>query len=186
MQRSFYRKTKLNLYQIKGSQDKVDASITINGMPVDASAKAYTTYGNTINPHLQDVKLLTALAATAGQFGNHWLNMHALGLDTDSVDAEFTKQIQYEALVAGNLLKRGAGVADTFVAIDATKGRVSVMSTRDMLEEGSKFLTISPNPKDIIVKNEWNKVSWMGRIVDILMDIHKHQFAVSCRISFNK
>lgn len=154
MQRSFYRKTKLNLYQIKGSQDKIDASIIINGMPVDASAKAYTTYGNTINPHLQDVNLLTALAATAGQFGNHWLNMHALNLPSDSADEEFTKQIQYEALVAGNLLKKGAGIADTFVAIDATKGRVVTKTTKEMLENGSDFFTISPNPKDIIIKNE--------------------------------
>lgn len=186
MQRAFYRKTKLNLYQVKGSQDKVDASIIINGMPIDASAKAYSTYGNTINPHLQDVNLLTALASTAGQFGNHWLNMHALNLPSDSADEEFTKQIQYEALVAGNLLKKGAGIADTFVAIDATKGRVVTKTTKEMLENGSDFFTISPNPKDIIIKNEWDEVSWMRRIVDILMDIHKHQFSVSCRISFKK
>lgn len=70
-QQEYYEKTKINLYKIKSSQDKVDASIIINDYPMDASAKAYSTKGNTITPHLQDVNLLYALASTADQFGNH-------------------------------------------------------------------------------------------------------------------
>lgn len=185
-QREYYEKTKINLYQIKSSQDKVDASITINGYPMDASAKAYSTKGNTITPHLQDVSLLSALASTADQFGNHWLNMHALGINNSKADDEFTKQIQYEALASGNLLKQGAKVADSFVSIDATRGRVLVQTTKDILKKGTNSFIIKPELRDITFANEWSDKSWQDRIVNLLMDIHQHQISVSFKISFDK
>ena len=183
-QQEFYQKTKINLYQIRGSQDKVDASITINDTQLNASAKAYSTHGNIITPHLQDVSLMTSLAATADQFGNHWLNMHALGIKNEKADRELTKQIQYEALAAGNLLKKGAAIADTFVAIDATKGRVMTRSVKDMLNKDVDSFIIKPDLRSISFDNKWVENSWRDRIVNLLMDIHQNQISVSYKISF--
>lgn len=80
--------------------------------------------------------------------------MHALGIDSSKADEEFNKQIQYEALAAGNLLKKGAKIADSFVSIDATKGRVLVQTTKDILKKGTDSFIIKPELKDITFANE--------------------------------
>lgn len=85
--------------------------------------------------------------------------MHALGINNNKADDEFTKQIQYEALASGNLLKKGAKVADSFVSIDATKGRVLVQTTKDILKKGTDSFIIKPELRDITFANEWSDKS---------------------------
>ena len=81
--------------------------ITVNdNTKLGASIKTYTSKGNTIRAHLQDINLLYNLLATASQFGNHWINLHSLGrinsnilgVKRKDVDLELKKQIIYEAL----------------------------------------------------------------------------------------
>lgn len=71
VQETFLEDTGINLYQLRATQDKVDASITVKGYDIDASVKAYTPKGNVITAHLQDVSLITSLITTEEQFGNH-------------------------------------------------------------------------------------------------------------------
>lgn len=178
---TFKEDTGINLYQIRSSQNKVDASIVINDVNVEASVKAYTPRGNRLIPHLQDINLLTSLAATEQQFANHWLNLHVAQStwNTAEIDQELKTHMAYEALVSGNLLKTGASIADTFVAIDVINGKVYTNSTYNILknELNSSFI-LDPNIGNIRLDNEWDQISYEQRISNIIQQIHKIKVGV--------
>lgn len=192
VQKSFQYKTKYNLYQAHATQDKVDASITVLGENIDASVKAYTQKdgAKTTTAHLQTINLIYSLSTTAGQFANHWLNLHALSLGRSKFrgyktefDKELTKQIQYEALSSGNLLKKKAVPADTFVAIDPDKGKVYVQTASDILEKHSSFFSISPKISSINLPNS-RQATWENRIANMLIALHKKKISVGLKIYY--
>ena len=172
--KTYQEKYNHNLYRVSKTQDKVDVQIQVQGMPINASVKAYTPKGNKINAHLQDVSLFTNLAAAGGDFANHWLNLHSHGLSSSLLDNELETHIRYEALVAGNLLKRGVKRANTFVAIDTVNGRVYAVNTRDILEKkavGTNFL-LNPMVQNIFVAGNKKQATWEERIADIIYSLH--------------
>ena len=163
VQETFLEDTGINLYQLRATQDKVDASITVKGYDIDASVKAYTPKGNVITAHLQDVSLITSLITTEEQFGNHWLNLHASRMPSAEMDAALKKHIQYEALAAGNLLKKGSAVADTFIVIDAVNGRVYTQSIKEILEKFDNNFIMKPLVEGITINNTFAE-TWEKRI----------------------
>lgn len=186
VQQDFLERTGLNLYQIRSTQDKVDASIIINNEEINASVKTYTPKNNYITAHLQDVSLISSLVSTEEQFGNHWLNLHALNTSADRkriTDEEFAKHIQYEALAAGNLLKKGAAVADTFVAIDAVQGRVYAKSVKDILTNNTKYFSLKPPIASISIANE-RAETYHHRIANILLELHQKKISVGYKVLF--
>lgn len=177
----FQEKTGLNLYQVKATQDKVDASVTINNYPIEASVKAYTPKGNVIRPHLQDINLITNLIKTEAQFANHWISLHAYDqMNIEEADETLKKHLEYEALVSGNLLKSGNLVADTFIVIDVSQGRVYTKSTKDILNQGTNFI-LNPSLNSIFFKNEFAS-TWEERIANILIQMHQKKISVMYKV----
>jgi hypothetical protein len=190
VQQIFQQDTGINLYQIRSSQNKVDASITIKNQKVEASVKAYTPKGNILTPHLQDVSLISSLVTTENQFGNHWLNLHmqsAKNMSSNTSDAdEILKQhIAYEALAAGNLLKTDATIADTFVAIDVVKGRVYVQRISDILSNDFSSFIFKPVLQSLTFENN-RADTWEQRISNILQQIHQNKISVSYRVNMKE
>ena len=178
-----------NFYQSHSSQNKIDVSITVNdNTKLGASIKTYTSKGNTIRAHLQDVNLLYNLLATASQFGNHWINLHSLGrinsnilgVKRKDVDLELKKQIIYEALTSGNLLKEKASAANIFVAIDIKTGRVYYNSTYNILNNMINKFNISPKIETLNFRkiNQGNYKDANQRISALLAKIHQTKLKV--------
>lgn len=176
-------------YQSHSSQNKIDVSITVNdNTKLGASVKTYTSKGNIIRAHLQDVNLLYNLLATASQFGNHWINLHSLGrinsqilgIKRKDVDLELKKQIIYEALTSGNLLKEKASAADIFVAIDIKTGRVYYNSTYNILNNMINKFNISPKIETLNFRkiNQGNYKDANQRISALLAKIHQTKLKV--------
>ena len=178
-----------NFYQSHSSQNKIDVSITVNdNTKLGASIKTYTSKGNTIRAHLQDINLLYNLLATASQFGNHWINLHSLGrinsnilgVKRKDVDLELKKQIIYEALTSGNLLKEKASAANIFVAIDIKTGRVYYNSTYNILNNMINKFNISPKIETLNFRkiNQGNYKDTNQRISALLAKIHQTKLKV--------
>lgn len=180
----FQQDTGINLYKAHSSQDKVDVQIVVNKQPLNVSVKAYTAKGNRIRAHLQDVSLLTSLTSTISDFANHWLNLHTLNLQSKILDDVLKEHIKYEALVSGNLLKKGALLADTFVAIDVTSGRVYSASTKDILKNksNSNFM-LKPSISNIHINGNEKASTWEQRISNILQSVHATKINVSLNVS---
>lgn len=185
VQQVFQEETGLNLYQIHSSQNKVDASITIKDIPVEASVKAYTPKGNVINAHLQDVSLLSTLAATQLQFANHWISLHSYGASNSGMDEALSEQIMYEALSSGNLLKQDVSVADTFVAIDTVNGRIYAQSAYNILTNGKENFTLNPTVNSIVINSNKMADSIEQRIANIIMSIHQIKISVRYKAALN-
>lgn len=181
VQRIFKQETGLNLYQIRSSQNKVDASIIVKDTPIEASVKAYTPSGNTIYAHLQDVSLLTSLLGTQLQFANHWISLHSYGEPDPGMDELLTEQIMYEALSSGNILKQDASIADTFVAIDTVNGRVYVKSAFDILDKDKNRFILNPTINNIVIKSNKFANTWEQRIANIVMSVHQIKIKVTYR-----
>ena len=184
---AYQERYKQNLYQVRKTQDKVDVQLTIEGEELNASVKAYTPKSGYIKPHLQDVQLLTSLASTVPHFANHWLNIHCATakLPSKGLDAVLDDHIRYEALVKGNLLKKGSLGADTFITIDVTSGKVYAVSTRDILEKkapGTNFI-LNPMTSSIYIGGNRMKSTAEERIADIISNIRKVQISASLSIS---
>lgn len=184
----FKKETGLNLYQIRSTQNKVDASITIKGQDINASVKAYTPSGNRIYAHLQDVSLLTNLAATPLQFANHWISLHSYSnlrkeyqKAKENMDDALTAQTMYIVLSRGNLLKQDAIAADTFVAIDTVNGRVYTNSVYDILRNGKNNFILNPLISSIVIKSNKEAGSADQRIAKIIMDLHQIKIKVTYR-----
>lgn len=147
------KKQQYNIYDIRSSQDKVDVIISEseNSKKIKASIKTYQASKTSITTHLQDVSLLYILLATEKDFHKHWLNLHYMSktsinenqLQKEKLDydEELTKQILYEALVSGNLLKQqfsgqnSPEKANYMIAIDSNTGKVIIKSTYDLLSK---------------------------------------------------
>lgn len=184
-----------NIYQVHASQDKIDVSVKINNSPLNISVKAYTPKGNILTPHLQDVDLFYSLIATQQNFGTHWLNLHSLKLNNKFIDEkkeydnELLKQLKYEALASGNLLKRGPQAADTFVAIDVKNGRVYANSIFNILNDSnSGIFNFRPSIfSDKFIFTNINSIentkdiSAERRIALILGELRKTKIAVSLK-----
>lgn len=182
VQKTFQEDTGINLYQIRATQDKVDASISINDQNIEASIKAYTPKGNIVTAHLQDVSLITNLLATENQFANHWINLHAHSISNTNMDNELQRHIEYEALAAGNLLKKGSSVADTFVVIDAVNGKVYSQSVKEILTKGNNNFILKPILNSIRINNNYAQ-TLEQRISNILLSLHQQKISVSYKVS---
>lgn len=184
IQKIIKKETKLNLYQVRTSQNKVDVSITVKNQPLDVSVKAYSTRGNSMRVHLQDINLLYSLAATVPHFANHWLNLHALKLNSTSLDFALEEAMRYEALASGNLLKQNASLANTFVAIDVSGGNVYAASTKDILlgRSGNNIL-LRPDIRSIQIENN-KAITVEQRIANIVRQLHRQKISATMRISF--
>ena len=178
--------TSLNLYNIRSSQNKVDVSIRVKDQPLDISVKAYSSKGSSIRVHLQDINLLYSLAATVPHFANHWLNIHAASsFKYPLLDSALAEAMRYEALVSGNLLKQGASLANTFVAIDTTHGRVYTASTREiLLNNNGKNILLRPDIRTIRLENS-EKVTTEQRIANIIRQVHKTQISATMKIALS-
>ena len=185
----FEQDTGINLFRAHASQDKVDVQIVVNKQPLNVSVKAYSARGNTIRAHLQDVALLTSLATTTTGFANHWLNLHCASValpGTASLDKVLEEHIKYEALVSGNLLKKGASKADTFVAIDTLKGRVYSASTKDILTgKASSNFYLRPNIGTLHIGGNDFANTWEARISKILQSVHATKISVILNVRLN-
>ena len=190
---------KTNLYQIRKTQDKVDASITFQGQPIEASVKTYTSRGSSLRPELQEVRLLTSLATTEQQFANHWISLHCRNRKRkgdmksmkDMYDDELKRHLSYEALAAGNLLKKGAKRANTFVVIDMnpnSEKSVYAYSIKELLQNNENFSFNVPKVGDLsnIVFNNKARSSPLKRIYKILSQIHGTHVIVSYKIQTQK
>lgn len=123
-------------WNISPTQNKVDAEITIDSIPLNVSVKGTTQISNTVNFHLQDMNILTALTATTGKFMNHWMNVHAaLGSPGDEgADEALEKFIAYQALASGTIQKQ-VTPADVFCAIDEINGNIYIKTTKQILQD---------------------------------------------------
>lgn len=181
-----------NEYYLGTTQDKTDVHIHIKDEDIFASVKDYAAEpGSFKNPHLQNVNLLqslTFLNSYLDNFGNHWLNMHALKgsggwSNQKEADAIVLKEIAYEALASGSPFKQ-SNPANVFVYIDRAKGYVFVEKTSDLLlNHFDRFIMRSV--EDIILKNRRVplKNGIQDRIEDILRQVHKINIAVSLNIT---
>lgn len=181
---TFLADTGINLYRAYSTPNKVDVQIVVNKKPLNVSVKAYTARNNSLRVHLQDVSLMTSLATTVSNFANHWLNLHSLNLSSNLLDSALEEHIKYEALVSGNLLKQGASLADTFVAIDVVSGRVFSASTKDILNnKTSSNFYLSPRVGSIAIGGNKLASSWEQRISNILQSVHAVKINVGLNIS---
>ena len=191
----------INLYQIRKTQDKVDASITFKGQPIEASVKAYTSRGSSLRPELQEVRLLTSLATTEQQFANHWISLHCRYKDQNNksamdnrkkmFDKQLKRHLSYEALAAGNLLKKDAKIANTFIVIDMnpnSEKSIYAYSIKDLLQNLENFSFNVPKVGDLsnIIFNNKAKSSNLQRIYKILSQIHGTHVIVSYKIQTQK
>jgi len=153
-------------YNFAATQDKVDATITVNNEKINASVKAYSANSaGTAYPHLQDVNFAYSLAKSAENFGNHYIQLLLLNRSTKKFEEAHKSELAYEALVHGNLLKESAVNADTFVFIDLNSGKVRTMSTKSMLEnylEKFKFSYSTDFGKVLRKSNYWVSSKGIG------------------------
>jgi hypothetical protein len=189
VQQAYSKKYKRNLYQIHKTQDKLDISISFNNENVDASVKAYTPSGNIAKTHLQDINLMYTLAASAEQFGNHWINLHASSMDTTEIDEVLKDTLRYEALVSGNPLKQSAKLPNTFIAIDMAEGRVYAKTAKEILLKEPNVFTFSPDlgsaSFDLRSYNR-KKGTVQERLAEVIKAFHDSKIAVSYKVNFNK
>jgi hypothetical protein len=181
-------KSELSMFKAYTTKNKVDATITLQDelgieRDVEASIKAYSVrQGNSYyTPHLEDVDLYSALAATEANFGNHWLNLHVsggrsfMGDVAQPMDDAFKEQVAYQALASGNLLKTDASIANTFISIDVTSGEVFVKTAADMLKNELNNFNFYPKNfhsiENIVFSNK-REESWQRRIAVLLTEIN--------------
>ena len=181
------------IYRVYSTQDKVDVSIKIKEKPVDISVKTYTAKNNKIYAGLQDVNLIYSLLSTEESFGKHWLNLHSLGLHKfmHPINEEFEKQIKYEALASGNLLKQAGGIgpnsANVFIAIDVQEGKVFVKDAYTLLTQNKENFFISPELNSIsFLQYNTLSVTWQHRVAKILSKVRKPKLRASLKVNFSK
>ena len=183
--------TGYNVYQVRASQNKIDISVQIgDGESIEASVKAYSTRGNTMRVHIQDIRLISSLLSTANNFANHWINCQVLYSGNANIagwknqlDAALVDQMKYEALAAGNLLKEGDQVANVFIAIDTTQGRVFVKTTYDILTQDDSF-TLNPQVSNLLSSAD-NQSDPRGpdyRIAKLLEKLRQNNVKITLRV----
>ena len=200
------------IFQAHATQDKVDMTISIKDQVLNTSVKTYTSKGNAITTHLQDVTLLYNLLGCNIDFANHWINqiIHIRGgrkTDAQAYNEELYKSIAYEALVSGNLLKQNNTNApldaDAFVVINPVTNEVYAKSTFSILNEAinSQMLQsnfkFSPSLSQISLYAARERIRGIygkgdpkaqesARITYIIQDLHKTKIGVSYRTQLEK
>ena len=178
-------------YYLGITQNKTDVQITIQDEDIFASVKDYAAEPGTFkSPHLQTVNLLQSLTFLNNyleNFGNHWLNMHALKTsgswsNQKSADEIVTKEVAFEALSSGSPFKQSTP-ANVFVYIDRAKGYVFVEKVSDLLLNHFERFTMR-NIGDIVLQNRraTSKNGIQDRISNILNQVHKTNIAVTLNI----
>lgn len=183
-----------NKYIINKTQDKVDVQIIVNREDVFSSVKDYFNTSSKPVTLQNEVSILYSLAFLQSyyeDFGNHWINMHALGFkDSNRTNADtiLKQEIAYEALVIGNPFKQGAIPANTFIVIDRASGKVFIDNTKDILLK--KFNQIEIKDKEIdnlnLQKQNKKASSFEERIIRILSYLHQVKLHVGYRTNFNE
>ena len=179
-----------NLYRVNSTFDKVDVEIQFKDVNLGASVKNYNLKNNSKGVHLQDINLIYQLAATAQDFGNHWLNIHSLMIPQGKkeMDAVLTDSVKYEALVSGNLMKGDrASKANTFIAIDTKRGTVIAQTTYDILTNPASRFIIRPSISsiDLSAANAFVPESYEARIANVLNALRRYRLKVNYRIKIS-
>lgn len=180
-----------NLYRIQNTQNKVDVEIQFNDMNLGVSVKNYKRRRKSKGAHLQDVNLIYQLAAAADNFGNHWLNIHSLDIESgrDQMDDALTQSVRYEALVSGNLMKgASASLANVFIAIDAQNGSVITKTSYDILTKSDEISNFIIKPLvssiNLFSANVFAEDSYETRIANILNALRRYKIAVNYKLNF--
>lgn len=180
-----------NLYRIQNTQNKVDVEIQFNDMNLGVSVKNYKRRRKSKGAHLQDVSLIYQLAAAAENFGNHWLNIHSLDIESgrDQMDDALTQSVRYEALVSGNLMKgASASLANVFIAIDAQNGSVITKTSYDILTQPGEISNFIIKPLissiNLSSANVFAEESYETRIANILNALRRYRIAVNYKLNF--
>lgn len=181
-----------NKYYLGTTQNKTDVEIQINNEDIFATVKDYAAVpGQFRNPDLQDVNLFQTIAFLNNyldNFGNHWINMHALKnskkwSNQKEADAIVNKEVAYEALIGGSPFK-SVEPANLFIYIERAKGYVFIERTTDlMLQHFERFNMKSVG--DIMLHNRKVQAKYGSeeRIASILSQLHKINIAVSLNIT---
>lgn len=177
------------------TQNKVDVEITVNGEDLFASVKdyAYTEEeekAGKMRASLQEVSLFQSilfLNSFLENFGNHWINMHALKgkdaqLNKGEADTIVRKEVAYEALAGGSPFKSGVKHSNVFVFINRATGYVYVERTHDILMKKFDSFSITPDPSSVRLSNYYSKKSSDDRITRLLKQLHKTKIRVSLSI----
>ena len=186
VQQEILQRDNYNVYQARYSQDKVDVSIAFSDATIDTSVKNYSATYRTQKIHLQkNINLIYQLLASESEFGNHWLNLHALNLRGQSrtqMDEVLTDSLRYEALVSGNLLKSGSSNANAFIAIDTARGKVFVSTTYDLLTTNKNNFSFRPTIDSIDLSDSNRfQLTVEERIATLLAALRKKRVTVSYR-----
>lgn len=176
------------------TQNKTDAEITILGETIDASVKYYSNTKPTLQAQMNLVASLVYLNSIYEDFGNHWLNMHALDRRISGIkdaDEALKLELAYEALVSGNPLKGGAGAANTFVYINRQTGDIQVYGAKSILSNKNTLSAIifKPTIESINLK-KYNRYVGNGnslekaqqRISNLIVSLHKMNVHAALKI----
>jgi len=181
-----------NKYYLGTTQNKTDVEIQINNEDIFATVKDYAAIpGQYRNPDLQDVNLFQTIAflnSYLDNFGNHWINMHALKnskgwSNQKEADAIVNKEVAYEALIGGSPFK-SVEPANLFVYIERAKGYVFVERTSDLMLQHFERFNMK-NVGEIMLQNRKAQAKYGSaeRISSILSQLHKINIAVSLNIT---
>lgn len=176
-------------YYLGTTQNKVDVKIKVNNEDLFLSVKDYAVKdGNSQKVHLQEVNLFQTIAflnSYMNNFGNHWLNMHALRgswKGKSEADQIVKKEIAYEALAGGSPFKIGVDQANVFGYINRATGEVFVKTVKDiLLKEFSRISMTGGDIGKIMLSNRKQK-SPEGRITALLNELHSYNLTVSLKI----
>lgn len=181
-----------NQYIIKETQDKVDVQIIANRENVFASVKDYFDTSKkdvTLQKELSLLYSLTFLNNYLDDFGNHWINLHALNFnnkDRKNADMILKQELAYEALVKGNPFKNGSVPANVFIVIDRASGKVFVDNTKDILLNKFNQIHLENDKIDSLNLQRQNKKasSFEERIIRILSYLHQVKIHAGYKTNF--
>ena len=181
-----------NQYIIKETQDKVDVQIIANRENVFASVKDYFDTSQkdvTLQSELSLLYSLTFLNDYLDDFGNHWINLHALNInnkDRKNADMILKQELAYEALVKGNPFKNGSVPANVFIVIDRASGKVFIDNTKDILLNKFNQIHLENNKIDNLNLQKQNKKasSFEERIIRILSYLHQVKIHAGYKTNF--
>lgn len=181
-------------WNIGRTQNKVDAVISIDNFPLDISVKGTNKDRKVVTFELQEMNVLTTLAATSANFMNHWMNVHAAHKYLDdrevpsdaSADEALERFMAYQALASGTIQKN-LDPANVFCAINEANGQLYIKTTRQILED---YNNIRINPRvdslQFQLNNEWvyEKDGEKQRNLNVIEAVNQAHVTVSINVSF--
>lgn len=183
-------------WNIGRTQNKVDAAISIDNFPLNISVKGTTQNRRVVNFELQEMNVLTTLAATSANFMNHWMNVHAAHESLDdtkvpsdaSADEALEKFMAYQALASGTIQKN-LDPANVFCAIDEVNGKLYIKTTRQILEDYNN-IRISPRVSNLQFQSDniWiegdRDIAKRQRHLNVIAAINQAHVTVSINATF--